>query len=40
MSNFVLPMAEFNRIQQVIHGTIKDEGTRGRHALCSRASTH
>jgi hypothetical protein len=26
MSNFLFPMSEFNRIHQVIHGTIKDEG--------------
>lgn len=30
MSNFVLPMPEFNRIHQVIHGTIKDEGNPGK----------
>ncbi len=29
MSNFLFPMAEFNRIHQVIHGTIKDEGNPG-----------
>lgn len=30
MSNFLLPMSEFNRIHQVIHGTIKDEGNPGK----------
>lgn len=30
MSNFLLPMSEFNRIHQVIHGTIKEEGNPGK----------
>lgn len=30
MSKFLLPMPEFNRIHQVIHGTIKDEGNPGK----------
>ena len=30
MSTFLLPLAEFNRIHQVIHGTIKDEGNPGK----------
>ena len=30
MSNFLFPMAEFNRIHQVIHGTIRDEGSPGK----------
>ncbi|CAM3054400.1 DUF2026 domain-containing protein [Arthrobacter sp. TPD3018] len=30
MSTFLLPLSEFNRIHQVIHGTIKDEGNPGK----------
>lgn len=30
MSKFLLPMSEFNRIHQVVHGTIKDEGNPGK----------
>jgi hypothetical protein len=30
MSTFVLPLSDFNRIHQVIHGTIKDEGNPGK----------
>ncbi|MEL7738170.1 DUF2026 family protein [Citromicrobium bathyomarinum] len=30
MSKFLFPMADFNRIHQVIHGTIKDEGNPGK----------
>jgi hypothetical protein len=30
MSNFILPMSDFNRIHQVIHGTINDEGNPGK----------
>ncbi|MEG3174553.1 DUF2026 family protein [Sphingomonas sp. ZB1N12] len=30
MSNFLFPMSEFNRIHQVIHGTIKAEGNPGK----------